>query len=57
MAWMTGCWQSEASQVIEVLQVWQNRLGLPPIDAPESGTRVVVETTLGYSRNNLERMG
>lgn len=56
VAWMTGCWRSEASQVIEELQTWQNHLGPPPQDAPESDKRVVVATTLGYLRNNLQRM-
>ena len=56
VAWMTGCWRSEASQVIEELDAWQCRLGLPAKDTPESDVRAVVATTLGYLRNNLDRM-
>lgn len=56
LVWMTGCWRSEASQVIAELQTWHERLGPPPKDAPETDVRVVVQTTLGYLTNNLHRM-
>jgi len=56
VAWMTGCWQSETSQVIEELTAWHQRLGEPPKDASDTDVRVIVTKTLGYLRNNLERM-
>ena len=54
--WMSGCWRGEVDQVLEELTVWQERLGLPPEDAPTSDPRQIVATTLGYLRNNRERM-
>lgn len=56
LAWMTGCWRSEVSQVIEELEAWQTRVGLPPEDAPDSDVRVIVSTTLRYLKNNRTRM-
>lgn len=54
--WMTGCWRGEVDQVLEELTVWQERLGPPPEDAPATDPRQIVATTLGYLRNNRERM-
>jgi hypothetical protein len=56
LAWMTGCWRSEAAQVIAELQTWHERLGPPPNDAPDTDRRAVVATTLGYLKNNIHRM-
>lgn len=54
--WMTGCWRGEVDQVLEELTAWQERLGPPPEDAPTTDPRQIVATTLGYLRNNRERM-
>jgi hypothetical protein len=56
LAWMRGCWQGEVSQVIEELQVWQTKLGLPPPDAPDTDSRKIVATTIGYLEHNRSRM-
>lgn len=55
-AWMTGCWRGEVDQVLEELTAWQDRWGLPQEDTPSSDPRQIVATTLGYLRNNRERM-
>jgi hypothetical protein len=54
--WMTGCWRGEVAQVLEELQMWQDRLGPPPEDAKSTDPRQIVATTLGYLTNNRERM-
>jgi len=56
LAWMRGCWQGEVGQVIEELQVWQTKLGVPPPDTPDTDPRKIVATTIGYLEHNRQRM-
>lgn len=54
--WMRGAWRGEIEQVLEELNAWQARLGLPPEGAGEDDPRRVLATTIGYLRNNRRRM-
>ena len=56
LTWMRGCLQGEVGQVIEELQVWQTKLGLPPPDTPDTDPRKLVDTTIGYLEHNRQRM-
>ena len=56
VVWMRGCWQGEVGQVIEELQAWQAKLGVPPREVPESDPRQIVATTIGYLEHNRQRM-
>jgi hypothetical protein len=56
LAWMRGCWQGEVGQVIEELQAWQEKLGLPPSDTLDTDPRKIVATTIGYLEHNRSRM-
>lgn len=56
LVWMRGCWQGEIDQVLEELVIWQNRLGLPPKDAPDTDPREILRKTIQYLENNRERM-
>lgn len=56
LSWMRGCWQGEVEQVIEELEVWQGRLGLPPDHSPDTDPRQIVASTLTYLNNNRDRM-
>ena len=56
LAWMRGCWQGEVAQVLDELQVWQGKLGLPPPDTPATDPREIVATTINYLEHNRPRM-
>ena len=56
LAWMRGCWQGEVVQVLDELQVWQGKLGLPPPDTPATDRREIVATTINYLEHNRPRM-
>lgn len=56
LSWMRGAWQGEVGQVIEELEVWQDRLGLPPDQCPDTDPRAIVASTLTYLKNNQDRM-
>lgn len=56
LAWATACWQGRVEDVIADLQRWQQSLGQPPPDASPADDREIVRVTLGYLRNNRDRM-
>jgi hypothetical protein len=56
LAWMTDCWQGRVQHVLEDLQQWQNRLGQPPAEVPETDPREIVRRTVTYLTNNAPRM-
>lgn len=56
LAWMRGCWQGEAGQVLEELSAWQTKLGAPPDPCPATDPRQIVASTITYLTNNRERM-
>ena len=56
LVWMRGCWQGEVAQVVDELQAWQAKLGVPPPHTPDTDPRQIVATTIGYLEHNRERM-
>ncbi len=56
LAWMRGCWRGEIEQVLDELQAWQQRLGSPPSEAPETEPRKLVAKTVTYLTHNQARM-
>jgi len=46
LAWMRGCWQGEVGQVLDELRVWQDKLGEPSPDAPDSDPRKIIAGTV-----------
>lgn len=56
LVWMRGCWRGEIDQVLEELAVWQDRLGLPPLDASDTDPREVLRKTYQYLEHNRSRM-
>lgn len=56
VTWMSQCWQGNVSEVIADLERRQEALGRLPGPGPPSDPRQVVRRTLGYLRNNQERM-
>ena len=58
LAWLRACWQGRASEVIDQLCAWQDRLGEPPEDEElsEFDPRLLVAAALSYLRNNRQRM-
>jgi hypothetical protein len=56
LVWMRGCWQGEVAQVIDELQAWQAKLGVPPPHTPDTDPRQIVATTIGYLEHNRQRM-
>lgn len=55
-AWMRGAWRGEIEQVLEELNAWQARLGLPPEGTSDDDPRSVLATAIGYLTNNRRRM-
>ena len=58
VAWLRACWQGRVAEVIEQLQDWQGRSGLPPPgeELPASDPRQAVAEALSYFGNNAPRM-
>jgi hypothetical protein len=61
LGWMRACWQGRAASVLEELDEWQERLGLPPPGEAGSAEerrdpRRVVAEARSYLRNNEKRM-
>ena len=56
VTWMSQCWQGNVSEVIADLARRQEALGPLPGPGPPSDPREVLRRTLGYLRNNQERM-
>jgi len=61
LAGMRACWQGRAAEVLQELEVWQARLGLPPPGEARSAEdrrdpRRVVAEARSYLRNNQQRM-
>jgi hypothetical protein len=54
--WITLAWAGQVVALLAALQVVQDRLGEPPRGAKEDDPRRVVAETIGYVRNNRERM-
>lgn len=54
--WAEWIWRGEVSRVIAELAKHQQRLGLPPPDAPSHDPRQRVDRALTYYRNNQDRM-
>src|SRR6516225_10030251 len=49
-------WQGKVSAVIEELQRWQSEYGQPEKGDADGSPRRVVARTLGYLKNNQQRM-
>ena len=56
LAWMRGCWQGDVGQVLDELRAWQDKLGEPPVAAPDADPRKIVAGTVTYLENNRVRM-
>ena len=56
LVWMRGAWQGEIAQVLEELRQWQLKHGEPSADGSDQDPRVILATTIGYLKNNQERM-
>jgi len=54
--WIGLAWAGQVVALLAALQVVQDRLGPAPPDAKEDDPRRVVAETIGYVRNNRERM-
>jgi hypothetical protein len=56
--WVTACWQGRASDVIDELRMWQERVGPVPPKAqlPDTDPRQAIHATLTYLTNNHSRM-
>jgi hypothetical protein len=56
--WLRACWQGRVAEVIAQLGIWQERLGPLREGGPpeENAAREQVQESLGYLRNNQERM-
>ena len=54
--WIALAWAGQVVALLAALQVVQDRLGEPPRRAKEDDPRRVVAETIGYVRNNRERM-
>lgn len=54
--WIGLAWAGQVVALLAALQVVQDRLGTAPADAKEDDPRRVVAETIGYVRNNRERM-
>ncbi len=54
--WMTMAWQGCIADVLKELVIHQQRLGLPPDDASDDDPREQLRVTIGYLKNNRERM-
>src|SRR5262249_9198731 len=54
--WIGLTWAGQVVALLAALQVVQDRLGPAPPDAKEDDPRRVVAETIGYVRNNRERM-
>ena len=54
--WITWTWQGKVSLVIEKLEEWQQANGEPQKGESTTSVRSVVARTLGYLRNNADKM-
>ncbi len=54
--WITWVWEGKVAQVIEELAVVQAEVGLPEESDGETHPRVLVAQTLGYLRNQSDKM-
>jgi hypothetical protein len=56
--WLRACWQGRVAEVIEQLQDWQARVGLPPPgqELPPTDARRAVAEALSYFSHNEQRM-
>jgi len=54
--WIVWVWQGKVNLVIEELQKWQEEHGRPEKGDAETSPRSVVNKTLGYLRNNQDKM-
>ena len=54
--WITWVWEGQVAKVIEELAVVQAEVGLPEESDGETHPRVLVAQTLGYLRNQSDRM-
>lgn len=55
--WMTMTWRGHIGEVIEELQIHQQRLGLPDEESGEEDPREQLRRVMGYLENNRLRMG
>lgn len=61
LVWMRACWQGRVEEVLEELEGWQTRLGLPPPGEPQTAEerrdpRRLVAEARRYLTNNQKRM-
>jgi hypothetical protein len=58
LEWLRSCWQGRVRQVIEEMEVWQQRLGEPPegVELAANDPRRLLAEAISYLRNNAERM-
>jgi len=54
--WMTQVWQGHVDEVLAELLEHQKRIGLPPTDVEDGDDREQLRQTIGYLKNNRERM-
>lgn len=54
--WVEDCWQGNVNEVIGVLMSKQIVIGLPPKNAEPTDARVVLQKTINYLQNNVQRM-
>lgn len=61
LCWLQACWQGRVKEVVQDLEVWQQRLGLPPPGEAKSAEdrrdpRRLVAEARTYLTNNQQRM-
>jgi hypothetical protein len=54
--WATAAWQGHVDDIIADLERWRQILGDPPESVSETDPREIIRRTLGYLRNNRDRM-
>lgn len=54
--WTRACWQGRVDQVIEEMQEWLSAHPGTEQELPETDPRRIVDSSLGYLRNNRARM-
>lgn len=54
--WMRACWQGRVSDVIAELTEWLKTQPPPPDEVDDDHPREIVRRSLGYLRNNCQRM-
>lgn len=56
VGWIEDCWQGNVEEVIGILKSKQIAIGLPPDNAEPTDPRTILQATIGYLSNNVNRM-